>query len=379
MSKTTLHQLGEFGQSIWLDYISCSLLQSGKLPKMIEGGLLGMTSNPSIFNEAISQSADYDEKISQLAESGKKPFDIYDELTVKDIQDAADIFRPVYDKTKFLDGYVSLEINPKLAMDTNASVKEGKRLFKKVARPNVMIKVPATSAGYKVIEELLAVGINVNVTLIFSVDQYQNTVEAFFRGMNRASEKVFDLSRVRSVASVFVSRIDTAVDALLEEKIAQETDEKLKSRLMSFKGKAAVANSKVIFQNFGMMFSGNMFKSLAKKNCQVQRVLWGSTGTKNPAYSDVKYVTELIARPTVNTLPEKTINAFLDHGIVKEAFNKDNVNDAMDFIRTLRDSGIDVNKICDKLLADGVAAFEKAFDSLLKSIETKAKSLCAKS
>ena len=377
MSKTTLEQLGEFGQSIWLDYISSSLMKSGKLKDMIDLGLRGMTSNPTIFNEAISTSTDYDEKIMQLNEAGKSSFQIYDDLTIKDIQDAADIFRLLYEKTNYLDGYVSLEINPQLAMKTKESIEEGLRLFKKVNRPNIMIKVPATPAGFPVIEELLAEGVNVNVTLIFSLNQYTKAAEAFLKGMKRLSHTTADLSKTRSVASVFVSRIDTAVDNLFDEKMAQEKDSTKKNQLQSLKGEAAVANCRMIFQKFGSIFSSSSFKSLSKKNCQAQRILWGSTGTKNPLYSDIKYVTELIARPTVNTLPEKTIRAFLDHGTVKEAITND-VGDAVKIIQSLGSFGIDINKACDKLLIDGVLAFEKSFEALINSIETKARSLCAK-
>ncbi len=378
MPKTTLQQLGEFGQSIWLDYISKPLVKSGKLQKLIDQGLLGMTSNPSIFNDSIGNLPDYDEAISQLGESGKTPFEIYDALTIKDIQDAADFFLPVYRKTRGLDGHVSLEINPKLAMNTPESITEGKRLFQIVNRPNVMIKVPATDPGFPVITELLSSGINVNVTLIFSLQQYVKTVEAFFAGMEALAKKGKDLSKVHSVASVFVSRIDTVVDKLLDEKILKESNNSTKAKMAALRGQAAVANSKLIFEKFGKKFSSARFKSLFKKKCPSQRVLWGSTGTKNPLYSDIKYVTELIANPTVNTLPEKTINAFLDHGVIEEAFTTGDISDAKDIVRSLNNFKIDVNVICQQLLADGVLAFEKAFDTLLSTIDSKAKTLCTK-
>lgn len=378
MPKTTVQQLGAFGQSIWLDYISRPLIKSGKLQEMIDFGLLGMTSNPSIFNDAISNLPDYDERIVQLGEAGKTPFEIYDELTIQDIQDAADIFLPIYKKTNYCDGYVSLEINPKLAMNAQESMAEGKRLFQKVNRPNVMIKVPATPAGFPAIEDLLASGINVNVTLIFSQRQYLNTGKAFFKGMERLAKRGADLGKTRSVASVFVSRIDTSVDHLLDEKFQQERNSDLKAAMILLKGQAAVANSKLISEKFGQLFSSERYQPLAKKHCPVQRVLWGSTGTKNPQYSDIKYVTELIAKPTVNTLPEKTINAFLDHGVVEEAFAADHIGNAKEIIHQLKAWGIDVDEICEKLLADGVLAFEKSFDALLGAIESKAKSLCAK-
>jgi len=373
--KTTIEQLGEYGQSIWLDYISRPLLTTGKLQSMIGQGLRGMTSNPSLFNEAISNSSDYDESIASLSEAGKSPFEIYDDLTIQDIKDACDIFLPLYKQTNFLDGYVSLEINPKLAMDTTASIKEGVRLFRRVAHPNVMIKVPATDAGFPVIEALLAQGINVNTTLIFSLGKYEKTALAFIKGAKCFLEKGGDLKILRSVASVFVSRVDTAVDKLLGGRLPAEKNEAKQKNLKSLYGKAAVANSKIIFRKFEEIFSGSNFLSLKKKGCDVQRVLWGSTGTKNPAYSDIKYVTELIARPTVNTLPEKTINAFLGHGIAKEAFSAENIGDASEIVSALSGIGISVDKVCEQLLADGVLAFEKAFDALLFAIETKARNL----
>ncbi|OGX06715.1 MAG: transaldolase [Omnitrophica WOR_2 bacterium GWA2_47_8] len=377
MSKTRLHELAEFGQSAWLDYIDRALIESGKLKKLIDQGLRGMTSNPSIFDQAISKSKDYDEKILHLKEKGRSTFEIYDELTVKDIKDACALFEPIFKETSRLDGYVSLEINPKLANDTQASIKEGKRLFEKVKYANCMIKVPATQAGYPVIEELIAHGINVNVTLIFSLDQYVETVKAYFKGLSRALDKKIDISQIRSVASVFVSRLDTSVDALLDEKVAQTTDASVKEQLQALKGKAAVANCRLIYEKFKELFSSKEFKDLFECKANSQRVLWGSTSTKNPEYSDIKYVTELIAKHTVNTIPEKTLLAFIDHGQVGAAFSED-AEGAQDIIEALKAEGIDIRKICLQLLQDGVVAFEKSFDSLIHSLETKAQQLCAK-
>lgn len=373
MSKTTVEQLGEIGQSIWLDNINRAVIESGKLEELIKMGLRGMTSNPTIFDKAIGSSADYDEKIKELQKLGKSTFEIYDDLTVKDIQDAADLFKPVYEKTRGFDGYVSLEINPKLAFDTEETIKEGKRLYEKVNRPNVMFKVPSTEAGFGAIEELLSEGINVNVTLIFSLEQYVKTANAYLKGMKRLLEKQGDLSAISSVASVFVSRIDTATDKTIDERISKEQDEEIKNRLSSLRGKAATANSKIIFQKYLEIFSNKEFMLLKDKGSKVQRALWGSTGTKDTGYSDIKYVTELIGNPTVNTLPQKTLDAFLDHGIVQETLTQD-VKGAKDVIDALKDFGIDLNVICAKLLDEGVTAFEKSFDSLLNTIETKKKS-----
>lgn len=377
MSKTKIQELSDFGQSIWLDYISRSLIQSGQLRDWIEKGVRGMTSNPTIFDQAISSSSDYDEKISQLAVSGKNTFEIYDDLTINDIQEAADFFRPIYDQTNGLDGFVSLEIDPRLANKTDESVREGLRLFRKVDRPNLMIKVPATKPGIPVVEELISQGINVNVTLIFSLGQYEDAAHAYLKGMEKLSKKERNLMRIKSVASVFVSRIDTAVDNLIAEKLKSEGDETRAGQLRSLQGKAAVANAHFIFEKFNNIFSGNMFRILSEQHADIQRVLWASTGTKNPSYSDIKYITELIAKPTVNTLPEKTLCAFLDHGAFKEA-NLGDLTEAKAVLGGLLDFGINIDEVCDKLLVKGVESFEQSFLKLLSSIESKARKLCLK-
>lgn len=370
MSKTKIEQLTEFGQSAWLDSISRDMIETGKLKEMIRQGLRGVTSNPTIFDKAISSGDDYDKKTKELSNDGKSVFEIYDELTVKDIQDAADIFMPVYQETQGLDGYVSLEINPKLAFKTRETIEEGKRLYKKVNRVNVMFKVPATEDGFKAIEELIACGININVTLIFALGQYINAAQAYIRGIKRILQNTGDVSQVRSVASIFVSRIDTAVDNLLEEKIIKEKDQEKKIQLSSLKGKAAAANANLIYKKYLETFTSSEFKQIQDKGAQFQRVLWGSTSTKNPAYSDIKYVTELIAKNTINTLPENTFEAFLDHGFIKEASISD-ISDAQNIINSLEGLGININKVLVKLLHDGVVSFEKSFVSLLHSIEEK--------
>jgi transaldolase len=372
MAHTKIEELALFGQSIWLDYISRSMIKTGKIQEMINSGLRGMTSNPTIFDKAISSGNDYDERINELHGEGKSTFEIYDDLTVKDVQDAAELFKPVYEKTGGLDGYVSLEINPKLAFQTEETISEGKRLYKKVNRPNVMFKVPSTEAGFPAIEELLAEGINVNITLIFSLEQYEKTARAYMRGMKRLLDKQSDLSNMASVASVFVSRIDSAVDKQIDEQISQTQEEDIKKKLAALRGKAAVANSRLIFQKHLELFRENDFSHLQDKGAAVQRVLWGSTGTKDPDYSDIKYVTELIGKPTVNTLPENTLDAFMDHGVIEESLTG-NAKDAEEAILALKDFGIDINAVCTRLLDDGVVAFEKSFDSLLNTIESKNK------
>ena len=367
MSGTTVEQLGKLGQSVWLDYISRSLLKSGRLKELIGLGIRGMTSNPTIFDKAINSGSDYDKQIQELKKQDRSIFEIYDDITITDIQDAADIFRPVYEQTKGQDGYVSLEINPKLAYNTQETIEEGKRLATKVNRPNVMFKVPATDAGYEAISALLADGINVNVTLIFSLEQYKKTATAYLEGMARLLKNNGDASSIRSVASVFVSRIDTAADKLLDQ--LQEQQE-----APSLKGKVAVANSNLIYREYTEIFSGDKFKEIEKQGVSVQRVLWGSTGTKNPAYSDTKYMTELIARNTVNTVPENTLEAFLDHGTVQETISAE-AKEAQGIIDDLQKLGIDINAVCAKLLEDGVVAFEQSFDSLLNAIEKKTQSM----
>jgi transaldolase len=367
VARTTIEQLGELRQSIWFDYISRSLLTSGRLDELIRLGVTGMTSNPTIFDQAINSGSDYDAQIRELKKAGQSVFEIYDDITIKDIQAAADIFKPIYERTTGLDGYVSLEINPQLAYQTRETIEEGKRLAKKVNRPNVMFKVPATEAGYEAITALLAQGINVNVTLIFSLEQYEKTAAAYLAGIKKLLKNKGAARQVRSVASVFVSRIDTAVDALLDKLSGTK-------EATSLKGKAATANANLIYCAYARIFAGDEFKELEKKGASMQRVLWGSTGTKNPAYSDIKYVAELIGRDTVNTVPEKTLEAFLDHGVVKETCSAD-AGAAQGIIDALQKLGIDINDICAQLLTDGVVAFERSFLSLLAAIEKKAKGM----
>jgi transaldolase len=368
MAKTKLNEIAALGQSLWIDNISRSMIASGKLKNLIDQGLRGQTSNPTIFKLAISTSTDYDAKIQQLSEAGKSTFEIYDELTIKDVQDAADLFKGVYEATKALDGYVSLEINPKLGNELESQLKEGVRLWKKLNRPNVMIKVPATKNGLGVVEGLIAQGINVNVTLIFSAEQYQEVVWAYLKGLNQLLKNGGDISRVHSVASIFVSRIDTNIDKKLDEQAAAGK---------ALRGKAAVANSEIIYHKFQNSFEGSEFKALKLKGASVQRVLWASTGTKDPQYSDIKYITELIAADTVNTVPDKTLEAVLDHGVAQVAMPGD-VAGAQKTIEQLRLMGIDVGMVCNQLLDEGLSSFAKSFEELTTSIEEKRTRLCVK-
>ncbi len=368
-----LEELAHFSQSVWLDNINRKLFATGRLKELIGLGLLGMTSNPTIFENAITKSDDYDEEILTLAKAGKSTFEIYDELTVRDIQKAADLFHPVFESTRGVDGYVSLEINPLLARKTRETIEEGKRLHGKVQRPNLMLKVPSTDEGFDAVEALTSLGMNVNVTLIFSRTQYKNTVEAYLRGIRKFINSGGDARKVRSVASVFVSRVDTLADKMLEEKMASEECRAIRGSMEPMKGKAAVANSLAIYKIHRELFSSPQFLELKDKGAHHQRPLWASTGTKNPAYSDIKYVEELMVKNTVNTMPETTLAAFMDHGRIADV--EINCGEAEDTILWFAEKGIDIDNVCQKLLTDGVAAFARSFESLLASIETKAQKL----
>jgi transaldolase len=374
MENSAIRDLGAFGQSVWLDAISRSLIKTGRLQSFIDLGLAGMTSNPTIFDHAVAGGPEYDDQIRDLRRGGASTFEIYDELTTTDVRDAADLFRPVYERTAGLDGYVSLEINPKLADDTQRTIDEGLRLFRKVGRPNVMFKVPATEAGFGAIEELTAAGVNVNTTLIFSTRQYRETARAYLRGIKRLIAGDGDPRRVRSVASVFVSRIDTAVDKELEALASRETDLARRALADGLKGRIAVANTHLCYAEFRRIFATEEFRGQAARGAALQRPLWGSTSTKNPYYSDVKYVAELIAKDTVNTMPEKTFFAFLDHGRVIEAVTAE-ASGAQKSLDVLAALGISIEDVCANLLEEGVKTFDRSFDDLLRTIERKAGTL----
>jgi transaldolase len=346
------------------------MLKSGKLKERIGLGLRGMTSNPSIFNNAVSKSDDYDGEIVALSKAGKNVMEIYDELTVRDIRDAADMYKAVYEESDGLDGYVSLEVDPRLARKAQETIDEALRLYQKVDRPNVMFKVPATAEGFEAVEELIAAGVNINVTLIFSMDQYMNTARAYRRGMKRWLGAAGDPRLIASVASVFVSRIDSAVDKMLDARADEAGDQAEKNRILSLKGKAAVANSALIYKQYLDFLSADHFVPCDDKNVRPQRVLWGSTSTKDPAYPDLKYVTELIGKGTVNTMPDSTFEAFLDHGEPRVVLGPE-VSDHRKVIDDLAALGIDIDEVNARLLDEGVVKFEQAFESLLEAIKTK--------
>ena len=360
---TKLHELAELGQSIWLDYIGRSLIASGELQKLVDQGLRGVTSNPSIFEQAIAGSADYDEDLNRLVSDGRSVAEIYEDLAMADIRSAADILRPVYEKSGGADGYVSLEVNPALAHDTGATIAEARRLFASLERPNVLIKVPATPAGIPAIEALIGEGVNVNVTLIFSLEQYEAVATAYIAGLEKLALAGGDVGRVASVASFFISRVDTAVDKALEEIGNTE-----------IQGKIAIDNAKIAYSRFREIFSSERWKKLATATARVQRPLWASTSSKNPAYPDTLYVDNLIGPDTVNTLPPATLEDFLDHGKVAATVETD-VDGARMRIAELAELGIDLDAITNKVLDEGVAAFAKSFEGLIASIAEKRRRL----
>lgn len=356
---TKLHKLADLGQSIWLDYISRSLIASGELEDLIDQGLRGVTSNPSIFEKAIDESSDYDHELRKLAVQGRSADEIYESLVTDDVRDAVDLMRRVYDATEGLDGYVSLEVNPKLAHDTDGTIAEAQHLYAALDRPNVLVKVPATPAGVPAIEALIGEGINVNVTLIFSLAQYEAIANAYIAGLEKLAEGGGDVTKVASVASFFVSRIDAAVDQALEK--AGNTD---------LQGKIAIASARMAYARFREIFKGPRWERLSASGARVQRPLWASTSTKNPAYPDTLYVDNLIGPDTVNTLPMATMKAFLDHGHVKPTVEAD-LDEARAQLAGLSDAGVSLDAMTQKLQDDGVAAFARAFEILVNSINGK--------
>ena|SRR5215212_2736163 len=362
MTHTKLHALAEAGQSVWLDYIRRSLITSGGLQTYIDKGLRGITSNPSLFEEAIADSHDYDDQIQKLAMQEKSPQEIYEELTVEDARMAADVLRPVFNETDGVDGFFSLEVNPHLAHDRQGTILEAIRLFGLVDRPNVMIKVPATPQGIQAFQELITEGINVNVTLMFSLAQYDAIAEAYIAALEKRAENVYNLKQIASVASIFVSRLDTKVDKMLEAFITPKAE--------SLKGQIGIANAKMAYQHFKDYFQSERWQRLAEKGARVQRVLYGSTGTKNPAYPDVMYIENLIGKNTVNTIPPKTLEAFMDHGSIALTLER-GIEEAQEQLSSLTELGINLYDVTQELLEEGLENFVKPYDSLLQTIADK--------
>jgi transaldolase/glucose-6-phosphate isomerase len=360
------------GQSVWLDYLSREIINSGKLKKLIdEDSLSGVTSNPTIFQKAISGSTDYDRSLKALINQDiSDAKELFLGLAIDDISDAADILWPVYESTGGKDGFVSIEVSPDLAFDTEATIEEARHLYSTIEKKNILVKVPATEPGLPAIEQLTSEGINVNITLLFSVNRYTKVAEAYIKGLEKRVSDGKPINEIRSVASFFVSRVDTLTDKLIEDKITVTASDKDRELLLSFCGKAAVANAKYAYKKYEETFLGERFSSVKKKGANIQRLLWGSTGTKNPDYSDVKYVEEIIAPNTVNTLPENTINAFRDHGrAVVTIYNTMNEVEAL--FTELKSQGIDIEQVADQLEKEGVKSFSDSFFALLKEIEEK--------
>jgi transaldolase / glucose-6-phosphate isomerase len=371
MATNPLRELPKLGQSIWYDQMQRSLATDGHLQRMIDDDdLRGLTSNPTIFDKAIGGSAEYDSTLTELAFAGKDRDAIYEAIVLEDIGLAADVFRQVYDTTKGLDGYVSLEVSPALAHDTDGTIEDGTRLFESLGRDNVMIKVPATQEGIPAIEELIYRGVNVNVTLIFSRDTYARVIEAYIRGLERRVDEGKPVDRIASVASFFVSRIDSKADAAIEKKLASTDDATLRVTLEGLRGQVAIANAKLAYQLFKREFSTERWFRVRDAGAVPQRPLWASTGTKNPAYSDVLYVEQLIGDLTVNTIPPATYDAFRDHGLVEPTIER-NLDGATAVLQQLEKSGISLEQITDELTIEGVRSFAESFDSLMETIEAR--------
>ncbi len=371
-SKATnpVKELLNYGQSMWLDYIRRDLITSGKLKTMIDDdGLRGMTSNPSIFEKAIGESSLYDDILKSLA--ARNDLDTtarYEQIAIRDIQDAADVLRPVYDSSKFRDGYVSLEVSPLLALKTQETIDEARRLWKAVNRPNVMIKIPGTAEGLPAIRQAIGEGINVNVTLLFAQEVYEKVAEAHIAGLEDLAKRGGNLKKIGGVASFFISRIDSLVDSMINDKLKTTTDAQQQALLKSLLGKVAIANGKLTYLRYQRIFSGPRWQALAAQGAQTQRVLWASTSTKNPAYRDVMYVEELIGPDTVNTMPPATIDAFRDHGRLRNSLTED-VAGAQNVMDNLARTGISIKEVTSKLTEDGVKLFADAFHKLLAAVE----------
>ena len=371
-----LQRLYQAGQSIWLDYIDRSMLHDGRLAKLIErDALVGMTSNPTIFEKALAEGAAYDAQISS-ASPDLNPSELFELIETDDVRGACDRFATVFHETEGQDGYVSIEVSPSQAFDAEATVVEARRLWQTVDRPNVMVKVPGTPEGAVAIRRLISEGINVNVTLLFAIEAHDRVIEAYLSGLEDRLAADLPITGIASVASFFVSRVDTLVDKLLDEKIAATSDETQKGWLESLKGKAAVANAKIAYQKFEEIFSGADWEPLAAAGAKVQRPLWASTSVKNPAYPDTMYVDELIGPHTVNTLPPATLDAFRDHGVVARTVDMDLAQAEVD-IAALEQVGISISDVTTQLLNEGVASFQKSFDSLLSGLSRKTASLVA--
>ncbi len=367
----------EYGQSIWMDNLSRDILTSGELAEMIETrGVLGITSNPAIFEKAIAGNAVYDAQIIEGVKAGKSLNDIYESLIFTDIRHACDVLRPVYERTNGIDGYVSIEVPPTIATDTASTITEARRYYAAIDHPNVMIKIPGTPEGLPAVEQMISEGISINVTLLFSVESYVETAWAYIRGLETRAAKGEDISKISSVASFFLSRIDTNIDAKLDHLLKDISDTTTAEKVAALKGKIAIANAKVAYQEYLKIIATDRWAQLAAKGARVQRLLWASTGTKDPSYSDVMYVDGLVGNDTVNTLPPATIEACADHCDPASRIEA-GVDEAYRLVASLKDPdiNIDLDAVMGELLVDGIDKFVKPFDSLMKSLDGKVKAL----
>jgi transaldolase len=374
MGKNRLQELHDAGQSIWLDSIDRRMLHDGELDRRIrDDALTGMTSNPTIFQKALASSSAYDEQIVAAEDEGHTSFELFELLETTDVRDACDAFAGVYSSTRGADGYVSIEISPGVSHDANAAIEEARRLWKTVNRPNVMVKVPGTVEGAVAVRRLIAEGINVNITLLFAIEAHDRVIEAYLAGLEDRVKARQPIDGLASVASFFVSRVDTEIDKRLDALIAKAPQQE-KERLQMLKGRAAIANAKLAYRLFGQKFAGPRWEALAKQGARVQRPLWASTSTKNPAYRDVMYVEELIGPDTVDTMPPATIDSFKDHGVVARTVDK-KVAVAEALLKEIEAAGISIREVTEKLLVEGIASFQKSFDELIAGLEAKIGSL----
>ncbi len=372
-AQNPLRELQKFGQSVWLDYIRRDLITSGDLRRLIdEDGLRGMTSNPSIFEKAITGSSDYAGFLQQLIGQGMSTGDIYERIAIRDIQDAADVLLPVYKASNKRDGYVSLEVSPTLARNTTGTIEEARRLWKTVARPNIMIKVPGTPEGVPAVRQLISEGININITLLFAQKAYASVAQAYIEGLEAAQKAGIDISGIASVASFFVSRIDSLVDSTIDGRLKSGVSPDEEKTLRDLSGKVAIANAKQAYRHYQEQIAGERWKSLAARGAQTQRLLWASTSTKNPKYRDVLYIEELIGTDTVNTVPPATMDAFRDHGLARRTLDAD-LAAADKVMSNLERVGISMEKITDQLLEEAIKLFDDAFQKLLAAVDEKKK------
>ena len=374
MAKNRLQELHDVGQSIWLDSIDRRMLHDGELERRIrDDALTGMTSNPTIFQKALASSNAYDEQIVAAEEDGLTSWELFELLETTDVRDACDAFAGVYSKSRGADGYVSIEISPGVSHNADAAIEEARRLWKTVDRPNVMVKVPGTVEGAVAVRRLISEGINVNITLLFAIEAHARVIEAYMGGLEDRVKAGQPIDGLASVASFFVSRVDTEIDKRLDAMIAKAQPAE-KERLQLLKGRAAIANAKLAYRLFRQRFSGPRWEALAKQGARVQRPLWASTSTKNPSYRDVMYVEELIGPDTVDTMPPATIDAFEDHGVVEKTVDK-KVPAAEGLLKEIEAVGIPIREVTEKLLVEGIASFQKSFDELIAGLESKIGSL----